>query len=198
MPTKRCPYCQEEIAEEAKVCKFCNSAIVKKCPFCAEEISVLAKKCRYCNSDLSSPTGGGAGSRPGGPAGPVRSFGPVGQERDILMTVILTFVTCGIYGIVHMFQIAGDINQHGGRERLNPAVDLLLMFLTCGIWILVVCYKYAKAVYEIEVEEGVPGASDQSGLCLILGFFIGYFAMMILQAELNRHWQMHRQASPQA
>lgn len=195
MPMKKCPYCSEDIPEESKVCKFCHSSVVKKCPMCSEEIGVLAKKCRFCGSDLAAPAPAGAPAA--GTAASLPNAGPLGETRDVVVTMILIVVTCGIYWFIWMFKTAGEINQHSGKQTLNPGIDLLLTFVTCGIWSIVVGYKYAQALYAMQVAEGQQ-TSDHSQACLLLGLLAiigvpgGLIVPMILQGELNRHWELHR------
>ncbi len=50
---KVCPYCEAEIANNAKKCKYCGEIVVEEkeirlCPYCEAELSETAKKCKYC------------------------------------------------------------------------------------------------------------------------------------------------------
>ena len=186
---KKCPYCAEEIPQESKVCKFCGSAVVKKCPFCAEEIVVLAQKCRFCGSDLGAPSGE---ARPRQTRARTRADATLGEERGIVVTILLTIVTCGIWGLVVQYKMGEELNRHQGRNQINAALDLVLVFVTCGLWAIYIMYKYPKVLQEITVEEEMP-VVDVMVPCILLSVFgLHIVALAILQNELNKHWEAHR------
>ena len=49
---KICSYCEAELTNNAKKCKYCWETVIKKtvrlCPYCEAEVSKTAKKCKYC------------------------------------------------------------------------------------------------------------------------------------------------------
>ena len=187
---KRCPFCAEEIPQESRVCKFCSSTVVKKCPFCAEEIVATAVKCRYCSSDLS----GGATGEPGPRPTPKRqrADATLGEERGILVTILLCIVTCGIWGLVVQYKIGDELNHHQGRNQINAGMDLVLVFATCGLWTIYIMYKYPRVLQEVTVEEEMPEV-DLSVPCILLTVFgLHIVSLAILQNELNKHWEAHR------
>jgi len=183
---RKCPFCLQDIPEEAKVCKFCGKTVVKRCPSCNEEIVATATLCRFCKADTT------------GKPPPIKveativNDAPCGVRRDILATVILTIVTCGFYGLYLQYKI----NRHHPKSQLNPGLDLVLLFLTCGLWGWYVMYKYPREVEEmVRSEGGTPG--DIALPCLLFAFFgLHIVSFMVLQGELNKHWETHQLPQP--
>jgi hypothetical protein len=178
---RKCPFCLQEIPAEAKVCKHCGKTVVKKCPACSGEIVATAKVCRYCNSTMDDK-----------PAPPLRSDAPCGERREVMMTVFLIILTCGLYGLVVQYKIGREINRHQGKNQINAGMDLLLLFLTCGLWGFYMMYKYPSALMEIIQEEG--GTPTDLVLPCILFAILGLHvvSLLILQGELNKHWELHQ------
>jgi hypothetical protein len=182
---RKCPFCLQEIPEAAKVCKHCSKTVVKRCSACNEEIVATAIRCRYCRADLSAP-------RPTPVKATVlRDEAPCGERREIVMTLLLLVLTCGLYGFVLLYKMGDEINRHSGRNELNPGMDLLLTFLTCGFWSWYVMYRYPKALQDLIMEEGGP-TTDLVLPCLLFAIFgMGLVSFLVLQGELNKHWALH-------
>jgi hypothetical protein len=192
---RKCPWCLQEIPEEAKVCKHCSRTVVKRCRSCQEEIVATAKKCRFCSADLEEKPGAPPPVAPE----PVKAYvmrpnSTCGERREIVTSLVLIFLTCGFYGLYLTYKMGDELNRHSGRNDINPGMDLLLTFLTCGIWGFYLMYKYPKTLQDLIQEEGGP-ANDLVLPCLLLTFFgLHIVALLILQGELNKHWELHQQS----
>ena len=54
---RKCPFCLQEIPEDAKVCKHCSKTVVKRCTSCNQEI-VAGRKLVVERRGEVDPVGG--------------------------------------------------------------------------------------------------------------------------------------------
>ncbi len=110
------------------------------------------------------------------------------QPRELLKAVILTVVTCGIYGIIWLAQLGSDIAQLRGDEQPPVTRDIILLFVTCGLWSFFIAYFWTTWLVEgIERQGGHPDR-NLPVLALVLAFFTGPLGPKVLiQQTLNDH-----------
>lgn len=105
------------------------------------------------------------------------------QPRSVAMCIVLTLITCGIYGIYWIYCIHEDVQEVCGRPMsVGGGAVILLTFLTCGIYGVYWHYKMGQLLDEAK---GTPGA--YSGiLYLVLSIFgLDIIALALMQSELN-------------
>lgn len=108
-----------------------------------------------------------------------------GMNRNPVMTLVLTLVTCGFYYWYWMWVTCQDINAGLGREEFNPAVEILLGIVTCGLWVLVWDWRAGEAIYELEQTWGVEPEMEPALLFLTNFFGLG---PLFYQRSMNNAW----------
>lgn len=109
------------------------------------------------------------------------------KERSIVVSIILTIVTCGIYGIYWFIVMTDDaVKANDGKEyQTSGGVAFLLSIVTCGIYSLYWYYKMGKAISVAKADRNMP-AGDNSVLYLVLGIFgFGIISYCLIQSDLN-------------
>lgn len=110
------------------------------------------------------------------------------EKKGIAICVILSIVTCGIYGIYWWYCIIRDINTiSGDPDSMSPVMVILLGIVTCNIYTLYWVYKTGTMLDQKAVEEG--GQSGNRGiLYLLLSFFgLGIITFCLLQDSINKY-----------
>lgn len=75
----------------------------------------------------------------------------VDQNRSLLKYVLLSFITCGIYGLYFIYKWAEDVNIIcNGDGKTTPSLlkYILLTVLTCGIYMFVWQYSLGNRLAE--------------------------------------------------
>ena len=105
------------------------------------------------------------------------------QQRNIAVCIILSIVTCGIYGIYWFIVLSNDTNTVSNAE--NATSGGVLSLITCNIYGLYWAYKQGEKIDKAKTDRGIP-SSNSGVIYLILCFVgLGIVAEALMQNELN-------------
>ncbi len=107
----------------------------------------------------------------------------------IAVGILLTIVTCGIYGLFWQYKQMQVLNAWLGRRDFSFVNWLLLSIITCGIFALYYEYKMAKGINEIQENEGFRVNQDLAVICVVLAVVgFGMASLAIQQYDINRFY----------
>lgn len=107
------------------------------------------------------------------------------QQKNIATCVILSIVTCGIYGIIWFIALHDDVNNLSGDFKTSGGMAFLLSLVTCGIYMLYWMYNQGARIDEIKQSRGIP-SSNSGILYLILSIFgLQTVSYCLMQNEIN-------------
>ena len=106
------------------------------------------------------------------------------KNRNFVLAIIFTLLTCGIYGIYWMIQLNNDINTLAGEtDAASGGKVFLFTLLTCGIYGIFWMWKMGERVDKINGKEN--GSSHI--MFLILGLIgLGIVNYCIMQDTINK------------
>lgn len=109
------------------------------------------------------------------------------ERRNIAVCIVLTLVTCGIYGIYWIVCLTNDVNTVSGDVNgTSGGMVVLLTIVTCGIYGIYWAYKQGEKLEFTKNNRGIP-SSNSGVLYLILQIFgFGIIAYALMQNELNK------------
>lgn len=110
------------------------------------------------------------------------------KKRDIALSVILTLVTCGIYGIYWFVVLTDDIAEASGDRSISGGVAILLTIVTCGIYGYYWAYKMGQNITLAKQNRGIESTgTDMAIVYLLLQIFgLGIVNYCLMQSELNK------------
>ncbi|MBN1898724.1 MAG: DUF4234 domain-containing protein [Spirochaetes bacterium] len=112
---------------------------------------------------------------------------PKGKVRSPAFVIILAIITCGIYYLIWIYNVAKELKLFLNKEDLNPGLDLLLC-IVCPPFAIYWVYKYGQLIDEA-LEKVKLKPEDNATLYLVLAIF-GFIVvdMAIMQSSLNKVW----------
>lgn len=109
---------------------------------------------------------------------------PIITPRNIVLCILFSFITCGIYGIYWMIKLNDEINELANESNATSGgMVFLFTVITCGIYGLYWMFKMGERVDRIN---GINGNSNILYLLVsLLGLSIVSYCLM--QDTVNKH-----------
>ena len=112
------------------------------------------------------------------------------KRREIVVCIILSLVTCGIYQLYWMAKIADDTNYVAQEPNgTSGGTVVLLTIITCGIYGLYWFYKQGEKLNRAKAMRGLSYDNSISIIYLLLGIFTSGIGTIInlclMQNDLN-------------
>ena len=160
--SKFCTKCGNELNDDALFCTKCGAKF---------EESTTANETVNNNQSTQQATFASA---------------PLLEKRDIALTIILSIVTCGIYGLYWFVKMTDEANRISGEDGTSGGMALLFGILTCGIYYFYWNYKMGQKLVTAGKTHG-KNIEDNSVLYLVLSLFgLSIVSYALIQNDLNK------------
>lgn len=189
-----CPHCNAENREGARFCTQCGWGLADESPEESVDLgpypSVFQSVHRLRYEEATET------AREKYPENHIRDRALFpDRERSLAWSVILTLLTCGIYGFVWLYKIGDELRMLSGKDEPHAGLDVFLTLVTCKVWDVYIAYRYPQLIDDIERRVGLP-ESHLSTVCVVLALFglwkvygLGLINLALLQNELNKIWR---------
>ncbi|MBQ2823778.1 MAG: DUF4234 domain-containing protein [Oscillospiraceae bacterium] len=104
------------------------------------------------------------------------------KNRSVVTVIVLTIVTCGIYGLYWYWQAMSSLDEAGKKSNMPPIAQFLLLFLYVGG--IVFAINANNNINAIRANKGLP-EQDNMVLWLILFIVFPIAGVALVQSAMN-------------
>lgn len=108
-------------------------------------------------------------------------------KRSIILYILLTVLTCGIWEFIWYYQLAKDVNDlcvaQGKPKGCDPILAVILGILTCNLYTIYFFWKDGKALSQLQYPN--YRVDDQATLLAIFAIFLPTVSCALLQDQIN-------------
>lgn len=185
---KQCTFCGRELRDDEAFCSYCGAKQL--------DASVAHTYQSELNGNNGTSQGNTYGNTSGAPGMGNYNQGAYNRyrrantiftagiaRRDLVTSIILSIVTCGLYSLYWVYCINDELNFiTGDTESPSGGTVLLLSLVTCGIYSYYWMYKMGTKIDYIKESN-----ENTAILYLILHFFqLGIVNLCLMQDTINR------------
>ncbi len=106
------------------------------------------------------------------------------QNKNVVTVILLSIVTCGIYGLVWCWQTMHALDEQGKKSLVPPIAQFLLFLLTAYIgWIIFALCADAN-LNSIREQRGLA-VKDNKILYIILAIVFPIALIALVQNDIN-------------
>ncbi|MCY7487485.1 DUF4234 domain-containing protein [Paenibacillus alvei] len=117
------------------------------------------------------------------------------QQRSIALAIILTLVTCGLYGIYWFIVLTNEVGRLNRDPDFTGLKHFLLTIVTCGIWSFIWAYQIGKQISAAQYYRNCP-QTDNSVLYMVLTFFgLAIIVHALVQTDANKLIEIDNRAT---
>ena len=164
---------------------------MKYCTSCGAQVPENMKFCPSCGAPVNDAETTEQNTQPNTNPQPSNTSRPTVQKRNIVTCIILSLVTCGIYGIIWFVNMVNDVNTVCQDEKSNQGggTVFLLTLVTCGIYGIIWYYNAGKRMNVAGTKYNLA-ISDNSVMYLVLSLIgLGIVNYCLIQSDLNKYAQ---------
>ncbi len=152
------------------------------CPNCGNELSENSNFCAKCGSSVN-------GNENNGSTVVINNYNNNEvklPERNIVVCILLSLITCGIYSIYWFIVMTDESNMVSDEQTASGGTAFLFTIITCGIYFYYWNYKMGQKLHQAGQKYNKP-IGDNSIVYLLLSIFgLGIINYCIIQSDLNR------------
>ena len=109
------------------------------------------------------------------------------KRRSIAVCILLSIVSCGIYGWYWLASMANDTTRVSGHEQdTSGGMVVLLSIVTCNIYHIYWMYKAGEKIDIARSRRGLPSQNNGIVYLLLTLFGLSIISWALLQNELNQ------------
>lgn len=117
---------------------------------------------------------------------PVSGKFPI-RKRSLATCIILSFVTCGIYGLYWYYCLIEDMHTvTGEQEEMSPAMTVFVTVITCGIYGWVWFYRAGEKIDRLRQSRGESSSSLGIIYALLAVMCLSIVDYCLIQDEFNK------------